>query len=148
MSSGTKIIENALKMIGVHSIAMPAQPETLADGRDALNSMLQTWESRGIMIGHTPLNDVGDELNEPMDTTNAIQLSLAIYMAPMFDSGKGNATALLRGNAESEFQMVRNLYEEFTIPKKVVSSTTPLGEGNRNNAFGRAYFGQNNKLDN
>ncbi len=146
MSIGTKVIQNALKLIGAHSIAMPAQAETLEDGRDILNGMLASWESINILLGATPLNEVGDELNEPLDATVAIQYSLAVLMAPLFDSGKGNVSSQLIINERVAFDRVKGLYEVFVIPKKILSGTTPVGEGNNNGVLGPTFFGEGAEL--
>lgn len=137
MTTGTVLIEDALRRIGAHSIASPAQPETIVDGMDILNSMLQLWMSWGIDIQTIPIEEPGEEVSEPIDAKNAIIDNLAIAMSPNFDNGTTVVSPQLKSNALMGFNMVKTLYTKFTIPNKVPSSTLPLGAGN---AKGRLRF--------
>lgn len=140
MSIGTDIIKDALKQIGAHSIVSPAAPETIEDGRVTLNSMLEMWLSKNIVIGATPLSVAGDELNEPADCRNAIVFNLAILFAGPFGNGKQIVSPELRSNARKSFSDVRGLYGRLNIPEKVLSSTTPIGAGNRRSTLSSDRF--------
>ena len=148
MSTGTRIIQDALKLIGAHSVVSPAGPESIEDGRVALNSMLEMWNSKNIQIGTTPLEVAGDELNEPADCRNAIVQKLAIEVAPLFDNGKLVVSPELRALAKVNFQDVRSLYGKLTIPRKVLSSTTPTGAGNSNGNFTRRFWPKDSAVGN
>lgn len=141
MSIGTVIIEDALKEIGAHSIAAPADPESVEIGMRGINSMLQIWLSQCIDIGIVPLESPGDELGEPLDTTQAIVDNLAILLAPNFDNGDNVVSKELRDNARRGYTRVRGLYQNLTIPDKVISSTLPRGAGNRRQERSRAFRG-------
>ncbi len=141
MSSGTFIIKSALKRIGANSLAQPAAPETITEGRDVLNSMLMLWLSEGIDIGIVPLDAPGDELGEPLDARNAIIDNLALRMSPDFDNGENIVSPQLVSNAKREFTLIRNLYQKVEIPLKIVSSTLPLGQGNRTGFLRRIFKG-------
>lgn len=150
MSSGTLLVESALGMIGVHSVVSPADSSSIEKGRVALNSMIQSWTSRGIDLNITPLNSVGDDLNEPPDSTNAIIYNLAVHLAPYFDNGEVIVSDDLRLNARNEFHLIKTLYHTITIPKKKVSSTLPMGQGNSKEVRSTTFFGEDNqerKLD-
>lgn len=131
MTTGTVIIQTALQNIGAHSVISPASPETLAIGLRALNSMMELWTSRNIRIGVTPLSVIGDELEESPDTYLAITSNLSLALAPNFDNGGNVVSKDLKGLAAREFAAVSTLYQRLTIPTKVISSTSPLGQGNR-----------------
>ena len=148
MSTGTDIIHDALKLIGAHSVVSPAGPESIEDGRKALNSMLEMWISKNIQIGTTPLEVAGDELNEPVDCRNAIIQNLAIEMSANFDNGKDIVSPSLRSLAKVRFQDVRSLYGKLTIPKKVLSSTAPVGVGNQNGFYGRTFWRKDDAVGN
>ena len=150
MSTGTAIIKDALKEIGVHSVVSPAAPESIEDGRKKLNSMLEMWLSRNIILGTTPLDQAGDELNEPEDCRNGIVYNLAIQCASLFDNGKVIVSPDLRTNARVSFQNINSLYASLEIPSKVLSSTTPIGAGNRQNNgfFNRTFWQRGNKVEN
>lgn len=131
MSVGTKIIQEALKEIGAHSIVQPADPESIEIGMNKLNSMLQLWLSDGIDLGIVPLSAPGKELGEPLDARQAIIDNLAIYCAPDFDNADAVVSDDLRRNASKGFNKIKDLYEVLSIPDKVVSSTLPRGAGER-----------------
>lgn len=140
MSTGTAIIKRALQQIGAHSILAPASPQSITLGMEKLNSMLEMWLSKGIAIGFTPMNVPGSQLNEPADTRQGIIDNLAIKLAPDFDNGKVVVSQDLRTNARVGFNDIKNLYQKFTIPKKVVSSTLPVGAGNSRGNNRRTFF--------
>lgn len=148
MSTGTAIIKDALKAIGVHSVGVPAAPENIIDGMNALNSMLETWLSKNIIIGFTPLETPGDDLNEPTDTRNGIVWNLAICGSPYFDNGTPIVSPDLRSLARDSYNDISNLYKIVVIPGKVISSTTPLGEGNRRGVNNVNYFPKGTVIEN
>ncbi|PCJ24149.1 MAG: hypothetical protein COA96_10410 [SAR86 cluster bacterium] len=149
MSSGTEIIKDALKEIGAHSVASPAAPESIEDGLKKLNSMLEMWLTKGIMIGVSQLDKHGANLNEPTDCRDAIVTNLAISCAPLFDNGKVIVSQDLRINARVGFNNVESLYRRVEIPKKVLSSTTPVGAGNnRNGRFNRTFWRRGSEVEN
>lgn len=146
MSSGTSIVENALEEIGAHSIPAPAAPESIVKGEKTLSSMLQSWLSEGIDLGIVPLPAPGDELGEPEDTTNAITYKLALLLLPSFPGLPVTPTLVV--NARTEFDTVKRLYQVFTIPDKVVSSTLPRGQGNQRFFRSRVFAGKGATVDN
>ena len=130
MSTGTFIVKRALQKIGASSAVSEPSADALDTGFDTLNSMISLWSSKGIQTGATPLSVVGDELNEKQDCRDAIINNLAINLAPDFDNGKVIVSQDLRANARRGLGAITSLYGTFTIPKKVVSSTLPKGQGN------------------
>lgn len=142
MSSGTEIIESALKLIGAHSIAAPADPESIELGMKTLNSMLQLWLSQQIDLGISPLEAPGNEVGEPLDTTQAIIDNLAVSLSPNFSNGTAIVSSELRANAVNGYNQTKSLYQVFTIPNKVVSSTLPRGAGNKSASNTRTFAGK------
>lgn len=146
MSTGTKLVKGALQRIGAHSIAQPAAPETIEDTWEILNSMMQTWASWGIALNTTPMQVSGDDLHEPIDTTNAIKDNLAIMAASNFDNGVAVVSPQLKANARNGLNAVKTHYQTFAIPNKVPSSTLPKGVGNSKGTDRRVFFGTNEAL--
>jgi len=142
MSAGTDIIKSALENIGAHSLASPATPATIENGKDVLNSMLQLWLSWGIEIAFTPLDASGDELSEPADARNAIVQNLALELSGQFDNGANIISAQLKDNARRSFANIKRLYQKISIPDKVVSSTLPMGAGNSRGRTRRVFAGK------
>ena len=148
MSSGTEIIQAALRRIGAHSKVAPASADSISIGRDALNSMLELWLSQSIFLGVVPLEVPGSELSESLDMRNPIIDNLAIQMAPDFDNGKTIVSQDLKNNARAGLSHLKNLYQTITIPSKVVSSTLPTGSGNDRGARSRAFFATGSTIEN
>ena len=147
MSSGDVIIKKGLQQIGAHSLAAPAPGEAIEDGKDALNSMLQLWISWGIKLPINPLNDPGDELNEPADTTNAIIFNLGIELAPFFDNGSAVIVSQnLKNSARKGLSQVKQVYRVLVVPPRRISSTTPRGIGNYDGTNSRTFFGRGEPL--
>lgn len=147
MSIGTVIIKSALKNIGAHSLVAPADPSDITDGKDVLNSMLQSWIMRNVSIGITPLNVPGDELNEPADTTNGIVYNLALAMSPRFDNGKTIVSKELRDLARSEYAWIEGEYYRIFVPAINVSSTLPRGAGNTRGIDPQVFYGTQTEID-
>lgn len=135
-------------MIGAHSVVSPASAESILVGKDALNSMLEMWLSKGIDFGFAPLDAPGDTLSDPPDVRNGIISNLAIWLAPNFDNGKDIVSVNLRNLARSEFQTIQRLYRGLTIPRKVVSSTLPKGSGNDQGFFESTFYGVGDTINN
>lgn len=147
MSIGTNVIKGALRKIGAHSAVSPAEPDTIVEGMETLNSMLQLWRSQGIFQDIIPLEEPGDELGEPGDARNAIEDNLAIALAPNFDNGKVVVSPTLERNARVGYQWLESLYGVYTIPKKVPSSTLPKGAGNSKGTRRKVFFGEGGILN-
>jgi hypothetical protein len=147
MSIGTDVIKGALRKIGAHSQVSPAEPDTIVEAMETLNTMLQMWRSQGIMSNLVPLKTPGEELGEPGDSRNAIEDNLAIALAPNFDNGKVVVSATLQRNADNGYEWIKTLYQVFTIPSKVPSSLLPKGAGNSKGTDRKVFFGQNGSLD-
>ncbi len=130
MSSGTSIIEDALKRIKVVSVAVPSSPEQVTDGLVILNSMIQLWSSKGIKLGTVPIETAGSDLNEPIDARSAIVDNLALMMAPLYDGGTSKAIVSEELRRNARLADLKTQYQDFTIPQKVASSTLPKGAGN------------------
>ncbi len=147
MSTGTDIIQRALQKVGAHSIVAPADPGTIILGQEILNSMLEEWLSRGIVLGFTPLEVPGDELNEPPDARNGIINNLAVRLAPDFDNGKSVASPRLEINANKDLTRIKALYQRINVPQKIPSSLTPVGAGNTRGVQRRTFFGKDRELE-
>ena len=148
MSTGTEIVKEALQLIGAHSVLQPAAPESIDIGLKRLKSMIETWLTKDINIGATPLDVVGDELNEPLDCRDGVIFNLAVRCGPSFDNGKANVSTTLANLARQQFQFIENNYSVITIPDKVISSTLPLGQGNYENFGEGAFFDEGSTIEN
>lgn len=140
MSTGTFLVQSGLKRIGAASIVQPAAPETIIEGFGILKSMVASWASWGIDLRLSPLNVPGDEIGEPLDSTNAIIDNLALRLAPDFDNGRGNVSEQLKANARIGLAQVKQSYRPLSVPPRQISSTAPRGQGNARGFRRRTYF--------
>ena len=147
MSSGTVIVQNALRNIGAFSSIAPDDGEAIVLGRDILNSMLQMWLDQGIDLGIVVLDAAGDELGELLSMTQPIIDNLSLLLAPMFEDGKVIVTPTLRTNAITGFATLKDLYQILTIPDVVVSSTLPRGSGNSRFFTRRNFSGSGHTIE-
>lgn len=142
MTTVAEVVKDSLQLIGRHSVAQPANDESIDLGRRALNSMLETWITQGIRLGLTPVPVPGDDLNEPADAYNAIVANLALILAPNFNATPSRE---VYRSANAGYAEIRKMYEAVVIPQKGVSSTLPLGQGNRYRR--RTFAGPNETVD-
>jgi len=148
MSIGTDVIKGALRKIGAHSIVSPAEPGTIIETMETLNSMILEWISQDIELGITPLEAPSDDLDEPPGTRNIIEDNLAIAAAPNFDNGSTTVvSAALQRNARLGFGRLEVAYQAVSVPKKKVSGTLPRGAGNSRGNWEDTFFGKSRDLD-
>lgn len=148
MSSGTELIQDAYRQLGVHSIAKPVSSDSIARAVVFLNGMLSRWLSLSIDLKTIPIKLPGEQVDEPIDARQAIVFNLALLLAPMFDNGKNIVSEELRRNARLTYEEMRTLYQTYEVPDKIVSGTLPRGAGNSRGTLPRIYSGENAEVDN
>ncbi|VAW38943.1 hypothetical protein MNBD_GAMMA01-1331 [hydrothermal vent metagenome] len=145
MSTGTKIIQNALAKIGAHSVMSQAPPEAIDIGMDTLNSMISNWIVEGIDIGAVPLKAAGDELSEPLSLFNTVGDNLAIELQQYFPNAQ--ISPELRASAVKKYNDMLIKYQAIVIPNAQVRGTLPKGQGNRNRwGTNQTFFNEGEEL--
>ena len=133
MTTALKIIERAFSKAGVRAAETPLSDSEVADGLDALNVMLESWNATGTLKGVDPVADSGTNLREPGYATWALQSNLAIILAGEYgvevSPGLGNEAAMTLRDMISASINLQNL--EFP-------STLPIGSG-------EGYFSEDDK---
>lgn len=145
MSTGTEIVEDALRAAKVTSVAVPSEPEDLDTGFERLKSMIQLWLSYGVVLNTNPIAAVGEDFDEPLDARNAIVDNLAVSLAHYYSIP---ISPDLANNALVGLNQVKTLYQEFTIPDLVVSSTLPTGAGNSKGIDAKNFFNKGDTIGN
>ncbi len=135
MTTGTALTQRARRKIGAFSPIAPSGDDASIIVFAALNSMIQQWLSQNIAIGISPMEDIANDLEEPLDITEVIVDNLAVLIAPNFEGGKPNVSQALQDNARRGYAAMRNSYQTVSIPNKVVSSTLVQGAGNDSFVF-------------
>jgi len=128
MSTGTKIIQSALSKIGAHSAAKPANPESIENVLNKLNSYISRLRDDKIDFGASALAASSSELSEPMGLTSVIEDNLAILLQP--DHPGTQISQQLKINANIGHNYMVRKYRTISIPKPIRRDTMPLGHGN------------------
>jgi hypothetical protein len=136
MSTGTTIVDDALMAGGISSSVVPADTEQQAVGFRRLMSMLNLWLSWGIQLNFTPIDAIGQDLDEPEDATNAIVDMLAIDLLKFF---RMPVPKELMASAKVNFFMIKSLYQEISVSDATPSSTLPRGQGNAKGIDARVF---------
>jgi len=126
-----QFIEGAFEEIGLASYVYDLQPEQLESALRRLDSMMATWNTKGIRLGYplpsNPENsDIDDETNVPDAANQAIIMSLGIILAPGFGKTVSQDTKV------AAKQGYLGLLARATKPvEKQFPNTLPKGAGNK-----------------
>jgi hypothetical protein len=137
MSTGTYIVTSALQTIGAHTVMKPANPVSLENGRNILNSYIASLQDIGIDTGAVPIEALGDELSEPLGITNDIVNCLAKLLVP--HNPGAQISPDLRINANRSESAIKTTYQVIEIPTPKTRDTLPRGAGNFRRR-GRIFF--------
>ena len=135
-----QFIESAFEEIGLASYVFDLQPEQLDMALRRLDSMMATWNAKGVRLGYpipnTPNDSNLDEITGVQDSANqAIILNLAVNLAPAFGKQVSPDTKML---AKQSF---RTLLSLSTKPIEMqMPSTMPSGAGNKPNQYDNNTF--------
>ena len=122
--TASKVIEAALKRILVQGAGADFEPDEYADGIDSLNDFMASLETRGIVLGYTPVNDLTDLVTVERGAYRGIIANLAIDMAPEYG---GKVTAPLLTQADSG---MKDLYRlGVHIMPTAMPAGMPVGSG-------------------
>lgn len=132
-----ELIQQAFSEIGLSSYAFNVNPEDFETALRSLDSMLATWEAKGLRMGYALPGDangsgVEDESGLPDTAHEAVFLNLALRIAPGFGKMVSQDTRL---NAKAAYDA---MLHGFAFPPAQSSRSMPLGAGNRGtrpNAF-------------
>lgn len=121
-------IEQAFDEVGLAAYVFDLTTEQLESALRRLDSMLATWNAKGIRLGY-PLpsspqdSDLDTVVNVPDAANEAIYTNLALRIAPAF--GK-TPSQELKGNAKAGYDL---LLMKFAIPPEQQLAALPAGAG-------------------
>lgn len=126
-----QFVLQAFEEVGYASYAYDLQPEQLQAGLRRLESMMGTWNGRGIRLGY-PLSanpdnaNLDDATNVPDASNEAVYTNLALRIAPLIGKTVSNETKQAARAAYME------LLGRFTKPQEQqLPRTMPAGAGNK-----------------
>lgn len=126
-----QFVEAAFEEIGLAAYVYDLQPEQMNSALRRLDTMLATWNTKGIRLGYplpsTPgSSDLDDDSNVPDAANQAIILNLAIQLAPGFGKSVSPDT---KRNAKDAYLGLLNIS---TKPNEMqFPGTLPKGAGNK-----------------
>lgn len=124
-------IEQAFEEIGLAGYIFDLSPEQLQSAARRLDSMMLTWDAKGIALGYpfsaSPENiDIDQETNLPTAANEAVYLNLSLRLGPGF--GK-TVPAETRTNAKLAYDAILALA---AMPReRQFPDTMPAGAGNK-----------------
>lgn len=126
-----QFVEQAFEEIGYATYAFDLQPEQLQAGLRRLETMVATWNGKGIRLGY-PLSsnpadaNLDDATSVPDAANEAITSNLAIKIAPIVGKTVSAETKMTARNSYMQ------LLSRFTIPNEMqFPSSLPIGAGNK-----------------
>ena len=140
MSTGTVVCRDALYAGGISSNVNPPSAEQYDIAFRRLMGMLNMWLSKGIVLNFTPIDAIGQELDEPLDAYNGIVDNLAVNLLHFY---KLPVPKELATNAKVNYNDIRTMYQELIIPSLVPSSTLPRGQGNSKGIDAQVFWNPN-----
>lgn len=126
-----QLIRQAFSQIGLADYDFDLQPEQLQNALFLLDSMMATWNAKGISLSYpTPTSpensNTSDESNIPDRANEAVYLNLALRIAPTL--GKQTTTEL----KSAAWYAYNNLLSWAMQPSEMaLPHTMPRGQGNK-----------------
>lgn len=126
-----QFIEQAFSEIGLAGYVFDLTPEQLQTALRQLNSMVASWNAKGIRLGWPmPSNPGGDDLDDQTNVTDAaneaIYQGLAVRIAPGFGKTTPQSTAFFAKQAYDQLLAIASMPLEKQLP-----GTMPAGAGNK-----------------
>lgn len=126
-----QFVQQAFEEIGYASYVYDLEPEQLQAAMRRLDSMMATWNGKGIKLGYPfvsspELADLDTESNVPDRANEAVYLNLAIRLAPTVGKQVSNETKAAAKMAYNEVIQSAARPGEMRFP-----TTLPAGAGNK-----------------
>lgn len=126
-----QFVTQAFEEIGLAAYVFDLNPEQLQSGLRRLDSMMATWNAKGIRLGY-PLpsspqdSDLDEQTNVPDSSNEAIYLNLALRIAPSFGKIPSVDTKATAKAAYDNLLSIAAMPMEMQLP-----GTLPVGAGNK-----------------
>lgn len=126
-----QFVEEAFAEIGLAVYTFDLDPEQLQTALTRLDSMVATWNGKGIRLGYPipsspELSDLDEETNVPDSANEGIYANLAIRIAPLFGKVVSKET---RDTAKGAYNL---LLQKAAFPQEQqMPHNVPAGAGNK-----------------
>lgn len=135
-----QFVEAAFEEVGYASYTYDLQAEQLEAAMRRLDTMLATWNAKGIQLGYplptSPENsDLDEETNVPDKANEAIYTNLAIRIAPTIGKTVSRETKIAARSGYKALIMDSTKPQQMQLP-----SNMPAGAGNKKDSFDRPFL--------
>lgn len=131
MTVATKIVNEALTLVGVASPISPPEAEQQATAFTVLVDMLNGWVNDATLIGESDTNPaivpaaIADDINEAAWATKCLKALLALELCPYFRVEPSPSLNKLIGKAQEDL-----LIHGAPNPEPYYPGNLPVGQGN------------------
>jgi P22 tail accessory factor len=124
------LVNQALDELGLSSAVFDMQPEQMESVKRRLDLMMASWNAEGIRLGY-PVgslenSDLDDDSGLPDVSVEAVYLSLAVMIGPMFGRIVSDTT---KSRAAQMKNIIKARWTE--PPRQKMRGDMPAGAGNR-----------------
>lgn len=125
MATAAQVAKASLQAILVQASEAPLEPDEYQDFIFAMNNYMASLAAKGINLGYTVVEDLGDEITIPPGAVSGLIFNMALQSVPYYG---GVVTPELALSAREGMQAMRHL-GQFITPT-TLPSTLPVGSGN------------------
>jgi hypothetical protein len=122
------VITSALQEIGVQAVEAPIEASEAQDAITYLNRMMAGFSVRGINLGYTKIDNLGDTVTISDGAYEGVVKNLAIALQPQFGSPGDPINQLLVIQARQGMDTLRAIAT--TIDPSRFAGSLPIGSGN------------------
>jgi len=130
-----EVVIDALEDLVVQADEAPIEPSEAAAAIRVLNDMMFMWAARGIDLGFTEVNDMGDVMTVPAGAIFGIKAALAISLAGKYEVPIPESVLQ---KAKAGWEAILNLSVEIAAVE--YPSTLPKGSGNDYPSYSSSHF--------
>lgn len=128
-----QLIEDAFGELALAGYVFDLSPEELQAALRRLDTMMATWGSQGLQLGHaasaTPDgSDLDQDSGIPLEAVEAVYMGLAVRLAA--SKGKALASSTLR-TAKAAFDALMSRAASADVQEQQLASGTPRGAGRK-----------------
>lgn len=135
MANANEFVVDALEDIVVQADEAPIEQ---SEGRAALrvlNDMMAMWAARGVYLGYTNVDNLGDEVTVPDGAVMGVKAHLAIMLADKYEVPVPASLAL---KASQGWEAILNI--AVSTDQSQYPSTLPQGSGNTSPTYANNTF--------
>ena len=132
------IIKDALTEITVLGAEAPVEPTDAQGAIRYLNRMMAALDARGIDLGYTEVNSLGDTITVPAGANEAMVYLLALRLFNQYSEDGAAVPVILAQNARDGLKTLAQI--AVNIGATEYPDTLPIGSGNEEESRRTSHF--------